>query len=409
MAGLRISVAVHAHRRLIGEALVGFLSGRPEFAVVGHTVEWPDLVTLCGLGPPDAVVIDLDGDFATSLDWFRRFSTLFPGVRTLVTYGSLTPEELGEAVEAGIGALVPYARGMAALLHPLRRAPAPARRHNDGGRLTGREREILVLMSSGHNVAEMARLLDISPRTVESHKRRIYTKLDATSQARAVARAAALGVLDRRPPGQRRAAEPAAATHVVVVGPPGCLADDVMSCLLAAAQALIAERAEGPQMWRQLPDWRGRRSVTVLVAPTPLDWRFASLLDAPLVLVPAVDGGAPDVALARAAAVVPPEHVARDIAAVVTVVASGYLVLDTTHRLDRAWGPPELSGREREILRSVALGETVRQTARSLGIATKTVENLQSRLYRKLGVRNRAAALAVAYDLGLVEVSDESP
>jgi len=407
MTGLRISVAVHAHQRLIGEALAGYLSGRPEFAVVGHTVEWPDLVTLCGLGPPDAVVVDLDTDLSDALDWFRRFNALFPSVRMLVTYGSLTPQELSSAVEAGISALVPYARGIAALLHPLRRAPTPVRRSADGGRLTGREREILVLMSSGHNVAEMATLLDISPRTVESHKRRIYTKLDATSQARAVARAAALGVLDRRPTANRRGPERAAATHVVVCGPPGCLVDDVMNQVLAT-DPLIAERAEGPQMWRRLPEWRSRRSVTVLVAPTPLDWRFAALLDAPLVLVPAPDGGAPDVALARAAAVVPPEHIARDIAAVVTVVASGYLVVDTTHRLDSPWGPPELSGREREILRSVALGETVRQTARSLGIATKTVENLQSRLYRKLGVRNRAAALAVAYDLGLVDVTDQA-
>jgi DNA-binding CsgD family transcriptional regulator len=184
--------------------------------------------------------------------------------------------------------------------------------------------------------------------------------------------------------------------------------DDVMGQLDGSADTLTAVRAEGPQMWHQLAEWRGRRSVTVLVAPTPLDWRFAALLDAPLVLVPGIDGDPPEVATAKAAAVVPAEHVGRDIAAVVAVVASGYLVLDASRRLDNPWGPPELSGREREILRSVALGETVRQTARSLGIATKTVENLQSRLYRKLGVRNRAAALAVAYDLGLVEVSERS-
>lgn len=109
---------------------------------------------------------------------------------------------------------------------------------------------------------------------------------------------------------------------------------------------------------------------------------------------------------------VPAEHVARDIAAVVAVVASGYQIVDPARR--SPWGPPELSVREREILRCAARGDTVRQTARALGIAAKTVENLQTRLYRKLGVRNpaaalanRAAALAVAYDLGLVEVGDE--
>jgi DNA-binding CsgD family transcriptional regulator len=40
--------------------------------------------------------------------------------------------------------------------------------------------------------------------------------------------------------------------------------------------------------------------------------------------------------------------------------------------------------------------------ANSLGVAPKTVESQLSRLYRKLGVHNRAAALAVAHAYGLV-------
>ena len=48
-------------------------------------------------------------------------------------------------------------------------------------------------------------------------------------------------------------------------------------------------------------------------------------------------------------------------------------------------------------------GHTVRQTARSLGIAEKTVENTQARLFRKLGAHNRAGALAAAHGWGLIE------
>ena len=48
-------------------------------------------------------------------------------------------------------------------------------------------------------------------------------------------------------------------------------------------------------------------------------------------------------------------------------------------------GLPELTSRELDILHLIATGQTVRQTARALGIAEKTVENTQSRLYRKLG------------------------
>jgi DNA-binding NarL/FixJ family response regulator len=66
-------------------------------------------------------------------------------------------------------------------------------------------------------------------------------------------------------------------------------------------------------------------------------------------------------------------------------------------------GPVDpLTGRELDILLSIDRGETVKQTARSLGISAKTVENLQSRLFRKLGVRNRAQAVSRAHALGLL-------
>ncbi|WP_433383725.1 response regulator transcription factor [Actinoplanes sp. CA-142083] len=69
-----------------------------------------------------------------------------------------------------------------------------------------------------------------------------------------------------------------------------------------------------------------------------------------------------------------------------------------------AEGLPELTVREADILCSIARGDTVRQTARSLGIAEKTVENTQARLFRKLNARNRAGALANAHALGLLEL-----
>jgi DNA-binding CsgD family transcriptional regulator len=64
---------------------------------------------------------------------------------------------------------------------------------------------------------------------------------------------------------------------------------------------------------------------------------------------------------------------------------------------------PKLTAREFDILGSIARGHTIRQTARTLGIAAKTVENTQARLFRKLGVRNRIEALTIADTLGLVD------
>ena len=73
------------------------------------------------------------------------------------------------------------------------------------------------------------------------------------------------------------------------------------------------------------------------------------------------------------------------------------------------WAPgpspemPKLTAREYDILGSIARGHTIRQTARTLGIAAKTVENTQARLFRKLGARNRMEALTIADALGLID------
>jgi DNA-binding NarL/FixJ family response regulator len=64
-----------------------------------------------------------------------------------------------------------------------------------------------------------------------------------------------------------------------------------------------------------------------------------------------------------------------------------------------------LSERELEVLQRAALGLTVGQVARRLGISPRTVETHLTNAYRKLGARNRVQALSRASELGLVELA----
>jgi len=66
-----------------------------------------------------------------------------------------------------------------------RRAAVTARSSSDRRteRLTEREREILALLTAGHQNREIATQLGISPRTVEVHKARIMEKLECRSLA----------------------------------------------------------------------------------------------------------------------------------------------------------------------------------------------------------------------------------
>ena len=55
-----------------------------------------------------------------------------------------------------------------------------------------------------------------------------------------------------------------------------------------------------------------------------------------------------------------------------------------------------LSNRDRDMLDAISAGESMKQTARRLGVSQKTVENLRRQLYQKLGARSAAEAAALA-------------
>ncbi|MFK8911618.1 response regulator [Streptomyces sp. YS-3] len=61
-----------------------------------------------------------------------------------------------------------------------------------------------------------------------------------------------------------------------------------------------------------------------------------------------------------------------------------------------------LSAREREVLRLVAQGTSNREIARVLFISEATVKTHLTHVYAKLDVKDRAAAVAVGYDRGIL-------
>ena len=77
-------------------------------------------------------------------------------------------------------------------------------------------------------------------------------------------------------------------------------------------------------------------------------------------------------------------------------------VVDRARMRDRALAT--LTPRELEILRLLAAGLSNRQAGRRLGIATRTVESHESKIYRKLDARTRMEAVARAISLNLIDV-----
>lgn len=291
----------------------------------------------------------------------------------------------------------------------------PIPRPEPAPRPTARETAIIVLMAGGHTTPEIAELLDLRTRTVENHKRHIYEKLGVGTQNGAVAEAIRRGLLTG--PGQRRwPGEPGRPMVVVLRGPAGECRDSVV-------HALVRESIPFVSVWRReslvhdhWARWHRGTVLSVLVDPEPEDWSWVTALNIAVIVVRSHaerDRLAVVDALAhRASGLIVGDDVASGLAPALRVAASGLFAMSWPYTATLStWAPPtltavpQLTPRERDILASIARGHTIRQTARTLGIAAKTVENTQARLFRKLGARNRAETLTIARDVGLLDGS----
>jgi DNA-binding NarL/FixJ family response regulator len=79
------------------------------------------------------------------------------------------------------------------------------------------------------------------------------------------------------------------------------------------------------------------------------------------------------------------------------------LLVDWLAAQERSRGAQARGSRDDDLLRLLAEGRSTTDIAERLGIAPKTVRNRTSQLYKRLGVRSRAAAVRLAEQRGLLD------
>lgn len=424
-----VQVAIQSSSRLLRDTLSSSLSVLPDVTVVGTVAEPDRMPALCELRKPDAVIFDAGPRLHDTCRPVTRLIQRFPELNVIVTYRDAAEPELSAACRAGVSSLVPDSHGLEAVLAVLRRFRGRHAVRSSPGEMTNRELEILVLAGSGHSVPEMAGLLGISPLTVENVKRRIYAKLDVNSGAHAVSRAASLGILDKHPQPARRHRELPSedfATLTVVSGQACSALDQVIQILIAEKLPFVHVRDRSRVAHSHWARWHRGPIVAALIDPDAEDWAIVEELTVPAILVhskPLDSSELADALANGATSLVLADSIGDRFLALLRMAGQGYLVVDSLpmrpligavrarwdQRAPGAGDPPELTARESDILLFGAQGHSIRQTARLLGIAPKTVENIQTRLFRKLGVRNRAGAVAVANAFGLLQTTAPTP
>ena len=192
MEGVRSLLAPYAHLRVVGMALGG-----------------GEAVALAASLAPHVMVLDLGMPGMNGVETARAVLEVRPATRILVYTGHEDQRWLPELIDLGImghvrkseppgvllRAIESVRRGeiflsfsapggrLAALLRERRQAADESGRDGCGdlSALSPREKEIFRLLADGHSVKAIAGDLHISPKTVETHKYNLLTKLQAGS------------------------------------------------------------------------------------------------------------------------------------------------------------------------------------------------------------------------------------
>jgi DNA-binding NarL/FixJ family response regulator len=121
------------------------------------------------------------------------FAAMRAGARGYVVKGADTDDVLRALASVARGDAV-FGPAVASRVLSYLTRPLSARDPVLFPELSEREREVLELIARGHSNSDIARRLVISPKTVRNHVSNVFTKLQVSDRAEAIARARNAGL-----------------------------------------------------------------------------------------------------------------------------------------------------------------------------------------------------------------------
>ena len=169
-----------------------------EFKFVGEADDGADAVPLVERVHPDILLLDVRMPVTDGISTLQAVLAKFPEQKVVMLTMSDAEEDVYQALSLGargyvikdnspvniIGALKTVMSGELAVSEGVR-SVYEARKSERG--LTGREKEILVLVSKGCSNTEIGDILHLSPNTVKNHLKNLFESLGAADRAEAVA------------------------------------------------------------------------------------------------------------------------------------------------------------------------------------------------------------------------------
>jgi DNA-binding NarL/FixJ family response regulator len=200
---------------LIRLGICGMLEEVDRAMVVGQAASGEEALQKVRALEPDIVLMDLRMPGIGGLEATRRILQSHPGVKVIVisaitddiyphrmlkagAAGYITKnadcEEISEAIECVLRGRIYVSPSIAQqmVVHGL----SPGQEPSPMANLSQRELQIAQMITSGHRAAEVAAILNISPKTINTYKYRIYDKLGVRNDVELTLTAVKYGLVD---------------------------------------------------------------------------------------------------------------------------------------------------------------------------------------------------------------------
>jgi DNA-binding NarL/FixJ family response regulator len=180
---------------LVRDGLRARLEAMPQFAVVAEAGGAAEALEQAARHPVDLVLMDINMRGANGIEATALFKQAFPQIAVLILSMHDKLEYVSQAIQAGArGYVLKDAPGKdivvaietvmsGGIYYSAALARQLAQPQNQDNQLTSREHEVLRHIANGESNKQIARALDLSVRTVETHRLNIKRKLGIEGQA----------------------------------------------------------------------------------------------------------------------------------------------------------------------------------------------------------------------------------
>jgi DNA-binding NarL/FixJ family response regulator len=194
----RTKVLVADDHTIVREGLLSLLREQPDIAVVGAAANGREAIEKAQRSSPDIVVMDIAMPILNGIEATRQLRELLPQTKVIVLTMYADDAYVLQALQAGVRGYLLKKAAAAELLQAIRAVERGefylsseisrvlVERYLSSGSsaaeaaltLSDRERQILQMVAEGHTNRQIAAALGIAPKTVDTHRTRLMTKLD---------------------------------------------------------------------------------------------------------------------------------------------------------------------------------------------------------------------------------------